>query len=94
MQQDSNVESDIRAWCKDYLAKTLKLPPERIDPNARFARLGLDSASSVFLLAALEEWLGVDLPAEVVFEHQTIADLARYLSSSHAVQTTLAQRAR
>jgi len=43
------TESEICDWCVAYLAKSLKLPPERIDPQAKFARLGLDSAASVFL---------------------------------------------
>jgi acyl carrier protein len=74
------TESEIRDWCVAYLARTLKLSPERIDPQAKFARLGLDSAASVFLVADLEDWLGVDLSAELIFEHQTPAALARYLA--------------
>jgi acyl carrier protein len=74
------TESEIRDWCVAYLARTLKLSPERIDPQAKFARLGLDSAASVFLVADLEDWLGLDLSAELIFEHQTPAALARYLA--------------
>jgi hypothetical protein len=33
--------------------------PERIDPQANFARLGMDSAASVFLIAELKDWLGL-----------------------------------
>ena len=44
------TESEIRDWCVAYLAKSLKLAPERIDPQAKFARLGMDSAASVFLV--------------------------------------------
>jgi len=74
------TESEICDWCVAYLAKSLKLPPERIDPQAKFARLGLDSAASVFLIADLEDWLGLELSAELIFEHQTPAALARYLA--------------
>jgi acyl carrier protein len=66
-----------------YLAKTFKTPVDRIRPHAKFARLGMDSAASVFFLVELEEWLGVELPAEIVFEHPTPAELARCVAEHH-----------
>jgi acyl carrier protein len=73
-------ESEIREWCVAYLAKALKLAPERINPQAKFARLGLDSAASALLIADLEDWLGVELSAELIFEHETPAALAHYVA--------------
>jgi len=77
-------ESAIRDWCVKYLARTLDLPEQKVDPDAKFARLGLDSANSVYLIVELEEWLGIELTADLVFEHPTIADLARYLAGRPA----------
>ena len=76
-------ESEILAWCTAYLAKTFNMPPERILPHAKFARLGMDSAASVFFLVELEEWLGIELPTEIVFAHPTPAALARYVAEHH-----------
>jgi len=73
-------ESDIRDWCIAYLAEALKLAPERINPQAKFARLGLDSAGSALLIADLEDWLGLELSVELIFEHQTPAALARHVA--------------
>jgi len=73
------TESEIIDWCVAYLAKSLNLAPERIDPQVKFARLGMDSAASVFLVS--EDWLGLDLSVEMLFEHQTPAALARYLAA-------------
>ncbi len=84
------TESEIRDWCIAYLAKSLKLSAERIDPQAKFARLGMDSAASVFLVADLEDWLGLDLSVELIFEHQTPAALARYLAERCAGQKSAA----
>jgi acyl carrier protein len=81
------TESEIRDWCVAYLAKSLKLRPESIDPQAKFARLGMDSAASVFLVADLEDWLGLELSAELIFEHQTPAALARYLAARCAASS-------
>jgi len=75
------TESEIIDWCVAYLARSLNLKPERIDPQAKFARLGLDSAASVFLVSDLEDWLGLDLSVELIFQHQTPAALARYLAA-------------
>ena len=75
------TESEIIDWCVAYLAKSLNLKPDRIDPQAKFARLGMDSAASVFLVSDLEDWLGLDLSVEMLFEHQTPAALARYLAA-------------
>ena len=49
----------ISAFCLDSLSKILKLPRERINPDAKFSRLGLDSAMSVYLLMELEEKLAL-----------------------------------
>ena len=73
-------ETEIREWCIAYLAKSLKRPPDKIDPNAKFSRLGLDSASSVNLLMDLEEYLGAELSSDLVFEYPTIAQLARQIA--------------
>jgi acyl carrier protein len=46
-----------------------------------FARLGLDSANSVFLIVELEDWLGLELTPDLLFEHPTIGELARHLAT-------------
>jgi acyl carrier protein len=73
-------ETEIRDWCVNYLARTLDLPQASVDPEAKFTRLGLDSANSVYLIVELEDWLGVELTPDLVFEHPTIGELARHLA--------------
>jgi acyl carrier protein len=75
-----------------YLAKTFNMPPDRIRPHAKFARLGMDSAASVFFLVELEEWLGVELPTEIVFAHPTPAELARYVAEHHMSESDTGRR--
>jgi acyl carrier protein len=74
-------EAEIREFCLGYLRKSLELPAEEIVPEASFARLGLDSASSVGLLLELEEWLGLELSPEATVDYPTIAELARFLAA-------------
>jgi acyl carrier protein len=74
------TEPEISAWCADYLRRTLKLPDGPIDLDAEFVSLGLDSAESVFLVAAIEDWLGLELASDTAIEHPTIAKLTRFVA--------------
>lgn len=78
------TEPEIREWCTACLAKVLKVPAERIDPQATFARLGVDSAAAVFFVLDIEEWLDLELPASIAFEYPSIAELAAYLAKECA----------
>ena len=74
------TEPDIQTWCAAYLRTALKLPDAPIDVHAEFASLGLDSAESVFLVAAIEDWLGLELASDTAMEHPTIAQLSRFVA--------------
>lgn len=74
------TEPDIQAWCAAYLRNTLKLPDAPIDAHADFASLGLDSAESVFFVAAIEDWLGVELSSDTAMEYPTLAELASFVA--------------
>src|SRR5712672_3212182 len=58
-----------------------------VDPDAKFARLGLDSANSLYLIVELEEWLAIELTPDLVFEYPTIAELARHLAKRWRVKS-------
>lgn len=81
MRAENPSEAAIRDWCVEYLARTLDLPDHTIDPEMTFVRLGLDSANSVFLIVELEERIGLELTPDLLFEHPTINELARYLAT-------------
>ena len=83
-------ETAIRDWCVAYLAKSLNRAAGQINPDAKFARLGVDSAASVFFLVDLEEWLNIKLPAETLVQHPTINELARHLATSGAADAVRA----
>jgi acyl carrier protein len=79
-QSPDPTEPDIQAWCAAYLRTALKLPDASIDVHTEFASLGLDSAESVFLVAAIEDWLGLELASDTAMEHPTIAQLTRFVA--------------
>ena len=83
-------QSAIRDWCVAYLAKSLNRAAGQINPDARFARLGVDSAASVFFIVDLEEWLDIKLPAETLDQHPTINKLAQHLATHGAADAVRA----
>ena len=74
------TESDIRDWCIAHLRETVDNPSIAIGPDASFAELGLDSATSAYFIVELEEWLGAELTPELVFEYPTISALAHFIT--------------
>jgi acyl carrier protein len=81
------TEADIREWCIGYLRKALKQPNGGFDVDAEFVSLGLDSAESVFMIAAIEDWLGLDLASDSAVEHPTIAELAAFVAREREAQS-------
>jgi len=81
------TEADIREWCIDYLRKALKQPNGDFDAHAEFVSFGLDSAESVFMIAAIEDWLELELASDTAVEHPTIAALAAFVARELAAQS-------
>jgi acyl carrier protein len=73
--------TEIRDWCVAHVAQMLGRPAGEIDPDARFARLGLDSATMINLIVAAEEWLGIEIDPDSIYEHRTINALSGYLAT-------------
>ncbi|WP_115460543.1 SDR family NAD(P)-dependent oxidoreductase, partial [Enterobacillus tribolii] len=76
-------EQVARRYLSQLLAQTLKIPAERIDPQAPLEQYGIDSVMSVSLVRDLEEVFG-PLPVTLFFEYQNIAALTQYFIQHHA----------
>lgn len=81
MRSGQATESEVADWCIGYLQRTIDDASVVISADASFAEMGLDSASSTYFIVELEEWLGIELEPELVFEHPTIAALARHIAN-------------
>ena len=75
-------EADISEWCIVYLRRTVDDPAIAVTADATFAQMGLDSATAAYFIVELEDWLGQELAPELVFDHPTIAALARHIANA------------
>nr|VFK10355.1 MAG: thioester reductase domain-containing protein [Candidatus Kentron sp. LPFa]VFK26362.1 MAG: thioester reductase domain-containing protein [Candidatus Kentron sp. LPFa] len=62
------------------IAEQLKMDAERVDVNQHLMLFGLDSVSAVSISVELERILQTKLPPNLLFEHETIAKLAKALA--------------
>ena len=78
------TKQEISTFCVDQLAEILRIPKQQVDVNAKFARLGLDSAMTVYLLMELEDRLNLELSPETFYDHPTVDDLSAHLAEKIA----------
>jgi len=88
------TEADIQEWCIAYLRTALRQPKADFDVHAEFVSVGLDSAESVFMIAAIEDWLGLELASDTAVDHPTIAALASFIARALAAQSSRAMSKR
>lgn len=74
-------EAKVRTWCCTYLAGVTRRPVDRIDPEASFQSLGLDSAEMLFLVSAIEDEWGVELTSDAPADHPNVAALSRFVAA-------------
>ncbi len=80
------TEQEISDLCVDSLARTLRVAKDRVDPKAKFNRLGLDSAMVVYVMMELEEKLDLELTTDDFYDHPTVDELSHYLAKRHAAR--------
>ena len=80
------TKEEISAFCVDQLAEILRVPKAQVDVNAKFARLGLDSAMTVYLLMELEEKLDLELSPETFYDYPTVDALSAHVAEKVAAR--------
>ncbi len=79
-----NQES-IQNWLVEQLADVLSLDADSIDVNESLTRYGLDSIDAVTLVGDLEDWLDLELPDTLLWDHPTIAGAAEFLVDEYDI---------
>lgn len=78
---DSNnrTAATIRAWLLAKCAEVLDVPVESLDPFEPLNSYGIGSVQAVSLVGDLEEWLGRQLPATLLWDYPTLDAVASAL---------------
>ncbi|GAA0463002.1 acyl carrier protein [Streptomyces stramineus] len=74
------TEESLRQWLVDHLAQRIEVSPSDIDTRKSFEAYGLDSRVAVQVSGSLEKIVERRLSPGLLYEHQTIDDLSRYLA--------------
>ena len=80
------TREQISKFCIDSIARSLRIPEEKIETTTKFNRLGLDSAMMVYVMMELEEKLGLELSTDDFYDHPTVEALSRYLADKLAAR--------
>ncbi|HLS00042.1 MAG TPA: beta-ketoacyl synthase N-terminal-like domain-containing protein, partial [Mycolicibacillus parakoreensis] len=72
-------EEALRHWLADYLVTNIGCSPDEIDFNASLNDLGVGSRDAVVLCGELSELLGRKVSPVELWEHPSVAELARFL---------------
>ena len=71
----------IERWIVEWIATTMQMAVDQIDPTRPFAQFGVDSVTAVDLARDLEDWLGIALPSNLVWSAPRISTLADKLAA-------------
>ncbi len=69
------MSNDLTQRVISVIAKTQRIPAEKISPDSTFEELGLDSLDSVNILFALEEEFNVSIPDEAAREIRSVRQI-------------------
>ncbi|HEY2324717.1 MAG TPA: beta-ketoacyl synthase N-terminal-like domain-containing protein, partial [Thermoanaerobaculia bacterium] len=86
VRSDVNAERSVR----EQTAAVLQARAGDLDVDATFAELGVDSLTGLRLLDALNRQHGLSMAAEVIYDHPTIRELARYVAGKTTVPAAAA----
>ena len=80
---ETHVETaEVLIWLTLKFADWLEISADDLNPRQPISSYGLDSISAVTLSVQLEEELGVELDAAVLWERPTLESLAEHLAES------------
>ena len=81
------TREQISEFCIVSVANVLRIPKDSVETDAKFNRLGLDSAMVVYVMMELEEKLDLELSTDDFYDYPTIDDLSRYLADKRATRS-------
>ena len=86
VQNATDSGDELQAVLKKMVSKILRVPEEKIDEDEEFTEYGFDSISGMSLMNNIKECYNVELPIRMLFEHNSINRLSRYLIEENGVK--------
>jgi phthiocerol/phenolphthiocerol synthesis type-I polyketide synthase D len=72
--------TELQTRLQAILGRELRMSPSSISLDAPFPELGLDSMMAMTVLKETKKLVGIDVSANMLFNHPTIASLATYVA--------------
>ena len=88
-----NPTEALQDWLVAQLSTQLSLEASTIKVSEPLTRYGLDSIDAVTLVGDLEEWLDLELPDTLFWDHPSIAQASAYLVENFEVENAIASLA-
>ena len=85
----SNSVVAIQNWLISQLAEQLSLDANTVDISEPLTRYGLDSIDAVTMVGDLEDWLDLELPSTLFWDHPTIEKSSQYLNENYDLAEAL-----
>jgi len=79
----------VQNWLVKQLAEQLSLDPSTINATEPLTRYGLDSIDAVTMVGDLEDWLDLELPSTLFWDHPTIEKSAQYLVENFDISSAV-----
>ncbi|OKH26186.1 phosphopantetheine-binding protein [Hydrococcus rivularis NIES-593] len=79
----------VQNWLVKQLSEQLSLDPKTISVTEPLTRYGLDSIDAVTMVGDLEDWLDLELPSTLFWDHPTIEKSAQYLCENFDLSSAL-----
>jgi acyl carrier protein len=74
--------AEIQAWVVDFLVNEIEVDSAVVGTDVPFSHFGLSSASAVFLIGSLEDYLGRELDPTLPYDYPTIRALSDHLAAT------------
>jgi phthiocerol/phenolphthiocerol synthesis type-I polyketide synthase D len=78
--------SEVETRLRTILAREMGMSPSAVNVDKPFPELGLDSMMAMTILREIRKVVGVELSANMLFNHPTIASLATHMAETLAPQ--------
>ena len=81
--EPSKSREEIEEWLVERIMEVTHIELDEIDVSVQLINYGVNSIDAATLSGNLEEWLGRELPASIIYQFPTIEALSAHLSGEN-----------